>query len=296
MDNLKRLQFLKNSAFQLKETCPAVASFLLWTHSCIPDGKIKSSGVCKHCFQILHPENHRVRLKSKKKITTQTRKLLQRKAANWKLTLKQLRKLWKYEKSQNKLLVTCYTCKETSRFNGARRRSLAVRPHIPRSLTKTKTDIKTLEGRRMPQSTEKATKYSPHVNKLSSEIKSPAITPRIVMIVECNTPKSHAIALTGFPPSYCFNNLWFHFQINTFPLPLAAAITRSGFAAFGSHDALYSNTFKRKLNRDNTTTLKSRVIHEIGYVRYVTFSDRDYGHICDQTLSEWMLSSIHLYL
>ncbi|XP_059801541.1 UPF0711 protein C18orf21 homolog isoform X2 [Hypanus sabinus] len=178
MDNLKRLQFLKNSAFQLKETCPAVASFLLWTHSCIPDGKIKSSGVCKHCFQILHPENHRVHLKPKKKITTQTRKLLQHKAANWKLTLKQLRKLWKYEKSQNKLLVTCYTCKETSRFNGAKRRSLAVRPHIPRSLTKNKSDIKTLEGRRMPQSTEKATKYSPLVNKLSSEIKSPATTPR----------------------------------------------------------------------------------------------------------------------
>ncbi|XP_069769510.1 UPF0711 protein C18orf21 homolog [Narcine bancroftii] len=179
MDNFKRLQFLKNSAFQLKETCPAVASFLLWTHNSIADGKNKSSGVCRHCFQFLHPGNHRVRLKSKKKMTVQIKKLLEHKAANWKLNLRQQWKLWKYRKSENKLLVTCYTCKETSRFNGAKRRSLAVRPHIPRSLiNKTKADIKTLEARRMPQSAEKTTRYSPHLNKLSLESESPATTSR----------------------------------------------------------------------------------------------------------------------
>ncbi|XP_078270550.1 UPF0711 protein C18orf21 homolog [Rhinoraja longicauda] len=182
MDNLKRLQFLRNSAFHLKETCPAVASFLLWTHNSIADGKNKSSGVCKHCFQFLRPGNHRVRLKPRRKMTPQIKKLLQHQAANWKLNLKQQRKLWKYWKSPNKLLVTCYTCEETSRFNGARRRSLAVRPRIPRSLTKTKTDIKPLEARGIPQSTEKATKYSPSVTKSSSESRSPATTPRTSVV------------------------------------------------------------------------------------------------------------------
>ncbi|XP_032870233.1 UPF0711 protein C18orf21 homolog [Amblyraja radiata] len=190
MDNLKRLQFLRNSAFHLKETCPAVASFLLWTHDSIADGKNKSSGVCKHCFQYLRPGNHRVRLKPRKKMTPQIKKLLQHQAANWKLNLKQQRKLWKYWKCPNKLLVTCYTCKETSRFNGARRRSLAVRPHIPRSLAKTKTDLKTLEARRMPQSTEKATKYSPNVNKSSSESKSQATTPRTSVVTPSTSSPS----------------------------------------------------------------------------------------------------------
>ncbi|XP_067913998.1 UPF0711 protein C18orf21 homolog [Heterodontus francisci] len=176
-DVVKRLQFLKNSAFQLKETCPAEARYLLWTCHSVTDMKVKPEGVCSHCFQCFLPGNHRVRLKSKMKMTVQIKKLLQREATNWKLNLKQVRQLQKYRNSRSTLLVTCYTCNETSRLYGANRASLPARPRIPRSLSKTKTDMKTLEAR-MPQSTGQDTSYSPHLNKSGSKTKSPATTPR----------------------------------------------------------------------------------------------------------------------
>uniref|UniRef100_UPI00398EC2FB UPF0711 protein C18orf21 homolog n=1 Tax=Pristiophorus japonicus TaxID=55135 RepID=UPI00398EC2FB len=177
-DVAKRLQFLKNSAFQLKEACPAEARYLLWTYHSVTDMKVKPEGICSHCFQCFLPGNHRVRLKSKRKMTVQIKKLLQHEAANWKLNLKQVRQLQKYRNSRSTLLVTCYTCKETSRFYGANRTCLAAVPRIPRSLNKTKTDMKTLEARRTPQSTGQATSYSPHLNKSSSKSKSPTTTPR----------------------------------------------------------------------------------------------------------------------
>ncbi|XP_072416905.1 UPF0711 protein C18orf21 homolog [Chiloscyllium punctatum] len=174
---VKRLQSLKKLAFQLKETCPAEARYLLWTCRVIAGTKVNPEGVCSHCFECLLPGNHRVRLKSKRRMTVQIKKLLRREAANWKLNLKQVRQLQKYRNSRSTLLVTCYTCKETSKFYGANRMCLPARPRIPRSLSKTKTDMKTLEAR-TPQSMQQETHYSPLTNKSSSKSKCPATTPR----------------------------------------------------------------------------------------------------------------------
>ncbi|XP_020366877.2 UPF0711 protein C18orf21 homolog [Rhincodon typus] len=99
----KRLQFLKNLAFQLKETCPAEARYLLWTCQSITGVKVNPEGVCSHCFECFLPGNHRVRLKSKRRMTVQIKKLLQREAANWKLNLKQVRQLQKYRNSRSTL-------------------------------------------------------------------------------------------------------------------------------------------------------------------------------------------------
>ncbi|XP_043574990.1 UPF0711 protein C18orf21 homolog [Chiloscyllium plagiosum] len=174
---VKRLQSLKKLAFQLKDACPAEARYLLWTCQVIAGTKVNPEGVCSHCFECLLPGNHRVRLKSKRRITEKIKKLLRREAANWKLNLKQVRQLQKYRNSKSTLLVTCYTCKETSKFYGANRMCLPARPRIPRSLSKTKTDMKTLEAK-MPQSVQQETRYSPLTNKSSSKSKCPATTPR----------------------------------------------------------------------------------------------------------------------
>ncbi|XP_038652990.1 UPF0711 protein C18orf21 homolog isoform X4 [Scyliorhinus canicula] len=107
-DVAKRLQFLKNSAFQLKEACPAEARYLLWIHQSVTGMKVKPEGVCSHCFQCFLPGNHRVRLKSKRRMTRQIKKLLQREAANWKFNLKQVRQLQKYRNSRSTLNICLY--------------------------------------------------------------------------------------------------------------------------------------------------------------------------------------------
>ncbi|XP_041040057.1 UPF0711 protein C18orf21 homolog isoform X1 [Carcharodon carcharias] len=197
-DVAKRLQFLKNSAFQLKETCPAEARYLLWTHQSVTGMKVKPEGVCSHCFECFLPGNHRVRLKSKKRMKWQIKKLLQCEAADWKLNLKQVRQLQKYRNSRSILLVTCYTCKETSRFYGANRTSLPVRPRIPRSLSKTKTNMKALEAR-TPQSTRQETSYSPLLNKSGSKSKSPATTSRNKQTLQCALRTSVSAPSTSSP-------------------------------------------------------------------------------------------------
>ncbi|XP_060706177.1 UPF0711 protein C18orf21 homolog [Hemiscyllium ocellatum] len=187
---VKRLQSLKKLAFQLKETCPAEARYLLWTCQVITGTKVNPEAVCSHCFECLLPGNHRVRLKPKRRITVQIKKLLRREAANWKLNLKQVRQLQKYRNSRSTLLVTCYTCKETSKFYGANRMCLPARPRIPRSLSKTKTDMKTLEAR-APQSMQQETRYSPLTNKSSSKSKCPATTSR----TSVSTPSTSSASL-----------------------------------------------------------------------------------------------------
>lgn len=60
--------------------------------------------VCPFCFQFLLPDNHRVRLKPKMRITPQIRKLLQREAKKYKLNFKQGKLLKRYKESKNVLV------------------------------------------------------------------------------------------------------------------------------------------------------------------------------------------------
>ncbi|XP_067426058.1 UPF0711 protein C18orf21 homolog isoform X2 [Emydura macquarii macquarii] len=89
------------------------------------DNKTDRERMCPYCFQFLVPDNHRVRLKPKMKVTPRIQKLLNREAKNHKLNLKQTKLLKKYKDSRSVLLVTCKTCNKTTRHNGKSRDFLA---------------------------------------------------------------------------------------------------------------------------------------------------------------------------
>ncbi|KAL8165862.1 UNVERIFIED_CONTAM: hypothetical protein K2H54_055759 [Gekko kuhli] len=115
-------RFLEESARRMAGACPAQARFLLWTRSNMEGKNANSAGqVCPFCFQILIPGNHRVRLKPKMRITPQIRKLLHREAKKYKLNFKQGKLLKRYRESKNVLLITCNTCKKTTRHYGKSR-------------------------------------------------------------------------------------------------------------------------------------------------------------------------------
>ncbi|KAM9163444.1 UPF0711 protein C18orf21 homolog [Pangshura tecta] len=89
------------------------------------DKKPNRERICPYCFQFLVPDNHRVRLKPKMKLTPRIQKLLNREAKNHKLNLKQTKLLKKYKDSRSVLLVTCNTCNKTTRHHGKSRDFLA---------------------------------------------------------------------------------------------------------------------------------------------------------------------------
>ncbi|XP_026534072.1 UPF0711 protein C18orf21 homolog isoform X1 [Notechis scutatus] len=117
-----KCRFLKTAARQLAGTCPAQARFLLWTLSNI-EGKKEHlvNPVCCYCFQFLFPKNYRMRLLPKMKITSRIEKILNLEKKNYRLSLKQTKFLRKYKESKNALLITCNSCKKTTRHYGMSR-------------------------------------------------------------------------------------------------------------------------------------------------------------------------------
>uniref|UniRef100_A0A8C5SAE1 Uncharacterized protein n=1 Tax=Laticauda laticaudata TaxID=8630 RepID=A0A8C5SAE1_LATLA len=77
--------------------------------------------VCYYCFQFLFPKNYRMRLLPKMKITSRIEKILNREKKNYRLSLKQTKFLRKYKESKNVLLITCNSCKKTTRHYGMSR-------------------------------------------------------------------------------------------------------------------------------------------------------------------------------
>ncbi|XP_074844114.1 UPF0711 protein C18orf21 homolog [Carettochelys insculpta] len=140
----RRRRFLEGAARALMGTCPAQARFLMWMCHSEKDNKADKERICPHCFQFLIPDNHRVRLKPKMKVTPRIQKLLNREAKNHKLNLKQTKLLKKYKDSRSVLLVTCSTCNKTTRHYGKSRDFLATatsRSGTPKSKPGSKTPI-----------------------------------------------------------------------------------------------------------------------------------------------------------
>ncbi|KAG8139675.1 hypothetical protein E2320_002419 [Naja naja] len=121
-EKMGKCRFLKAAARQLAGTCPAQARFLLWTLSNI-EGKKEHlvNPVCYYCFQFLFPKNYRMRLLPKMKITSRIEKILNLEKKNYRLSLKQTKFLRKYKESKNALLITCNSCKKTTRHYGMSR-------------------------------------------------------------------------------------------------------------------------------------------------------------------------------
>ncbi|XP_034272215.1 UPF0711 protein C18orf21 homolog [Pantherophis guttatus] len=123
-----KCRFLKSAARQLAGTCPGQARFLLWTLSNI-EGKKEHpvNPVCCYCFQFLFANNYRIRLLPKMKITSRTEKILNLEKKNYRLSLKQTKLLRKYKESKNALLITCNSCKKTTRHYGMSREEYSLK-------------------------------------------------------------------------------------------------------------------------------------------------------------------------
>uniref|UniRef100_A0A803JRP1 Chromosome 18 open reading frame 21 n=1 Tax=Xenopus tropicalis TaxID=8364 RepID=A0A803JRP1_XENTR len=124
--------------------------------------------------KLFMPDNYKVRLKPKLKISPSIERLLKKEAKNHRLTLKQTRLLRKYKLAKSMLMVTCSTCSKVSKYAGESRHLLANGPGTPKTLrVNASTDLRI----RTPGSSRK-TNLSHSEEKLSSKGKSPVLTPR----------------------------------------------------------------------------------------------------------------------
>lgn len=165
-------KFLKRAAVVVKDLCPGLSRHLL---SVCPVPKTVTSekkGICPFCFQIFTPDNRKVRLRPKMKITPRIEILLKREAKCHRLNLKQTKLLRKYKCSRSVLVVTCNTCKMVSKYPGESRNGLANGPGTP----KTKRNFGSPDLRTPGSNRKVNLSYSEE--KLSSKSKSPVLTPR----------------------------------------------------------------------------------------------------------------------
>ncbi|XP_068432473.1 UPF0711 protein C18orf21 homolog isoform X1 [Clinocottus analis] len=177
----KSVSFLLDASLLYKDTCPELSRFFLqWPVKAKAPAKQKSSrllqstSACSYCYQWLQPDNHRVRLRPKRRPSARVQSVLRRKARGKRLSLVQRNLLQRFQKSCSVLMATCHTCSKTSRHNGVNREFMATHG-TPGSAGKHKT----------PQSTHRANMTTP---KTPSKDKTPAHTPR--SSTSSNTPGS----------------------------------------------------------------------------------------------------------
>ncbi|XP_076610942.1 UPF0711 protein C18orf21 homolog isoform X1 [Chaetodon auriga] len=167
--------FLLDASLLYKETCPELSRFLLQCHVKSKAGPkqnssdlLQSTSVCPHCYQWLQPDNHRMRLRPKRRPSARVQSVLRRKARGKRLSLLQKNLLHCFQKSSSVLMATCHTCNTTSRHKGMNRdfiTTLAKTHSTPGSAGKHKT----------PQSTNRANMSTP---KTPGKDKTPVHTPR----------------------------------------------------------------------------------------------------------------------
>ncbi|XP_073532734.1 UPF0711 protein C18orf21 homolog [Phyllobates terribilis] len=168
-----RNKFLREAAAAVKDTCPGLSRHLMSLHRLPEKKKRKEKGICPFCFQIRLPDNHKVRLKPKMKITPQIENLLKKEAKCHRLNLKQAKLLRKYKLSRSCLVVTCNTCQMISRYPGESRIVIANSPGTPKIIRNfASPDL------RKPGSNRKVN-LSYSEEKLGSKTRSPVLTPRL---------------------------------------------------------------------------------------------------------------------
>ncbi|KAG8442567.1 hypothetical protein GDO86_011382 [Hymenochirus boettgeri] len=163
-------RFLEEAAWRLKDSCPGLSRYLLSRRSISEKKGDCIENICPFCFQFFTPDNHKVRLKPKLKISPCVERLLRKEKKNHRLNLKQTRLLKKYKLVKGMLMVTCSTCSKVSKYAGESRHLLSVSPGTPKMVS---TDLR----KRTPVSNRKK-QLSSSEEKLSSNGKSPVLTPR----------------------------------------------------------------------------------------------------------------------
>ncbi|XP_070840967.1 UPF0711 protein C18orf21 homolog isoform X2 [Chaetodon trifascialis] len=195
--------FLLDASVLYKDTCPELSRFLLQSHvkskgrkekfSCL----LQSTSVCPHCYQWLQPDNHRMRLRPKRRPSARVQSVLRRKARGKRLSLLQKNLLHCFQKSSSVLMATCHTCNTTSRHKGMNRdfiTTLAKTHSTPGSAGKHKT----------PQSTNRANMSTP---KTPGKDKTPVHTPRSSTSSNISGSSSSSSKSTSKPKNWVVQRL-----------------------------------------------------------------------------------------
>ncbi|KAI7798451.1 UPF0711 protein C18orf21 homolog [Triplophysa rosa] len=159
-------EFLVNASLIYKDICPEQSRFLMRRHqrnaAALPD-----SMLCPFCYQWRLPDNHRVRLRPKRKPTARIRRLLKRQSMGKRLSREETVVLQKFKRATNALMATCYTCDKLSRLPGTNREILA-------TPSKSRGTPWSASKNRTPQSAKRATPKSAFSDQ------TPSKTPRSV--------------------------------------------------------------------------------------------------------------------
>ncbi|XP_072009078.1 UPF0711 protein C18orf21 homolog isoform X2 [Engystomops pustulosus] len=165
--------YLRKAAVAMKDICPGLSRHLMSLHHLPKQIKMEEKGICPYCYQILLPDNHKVRLKPKMKITPQIESLIKKEANCYRLNLKQTKLLRKYKLSRSCLVVTCNTCRVVSKYPGESRIVIANSP----GTTQRKRNFGSPDLRKPGFNQKVNLSYSEE--KLSSKTQSPVLAPRI---------------------------------------------------------------------------------------------------------------------
>lgn len=124
--------FLLNASLLYKDRCPELSRFLLQSpmkYNPPPSrklsGLLQDAVVCPYCCQWLQPDNHRVRLRPKRRPSTRVQRVLLREARGKWLSPVQRNMLRRFRRSSSTLMATCHTCTKTSRHKGMNRDFIA---------------------------------------------------------------------------------------------------------------------------------------------------------------------------
>ncbi|XP_034096918.1 UPF0711 protein C18orf21 homolog isoform X3 [Gymnodraco acuticeps] len=133
-----------------------------------PSTLLQNTSMCQYCYQWLHPNNYRMRLRPKRRPSARVQSVLRRKARGKRLSLMQKDLLQRFQKSSSVLMATCHTCNQTSRHRGMNREFLS-------GLAKTHSTPGSVGKYKTPQSTHRANMPTP---KTPGKDKTPVHTPR----------------------------------------------------------------------------------------------------------------------
>ncbi|XP_049607823.1 UPF0711 protein C18orf21 homolog isoform X2 [Syngnathus scovelli] len=128
--------FRFNASLLFQESCPEESRFFLEKYfACLDKKKPGSSAValdktlvCQYCFQLLRPDNQRLRLKPKRRPSARVQRLLWRRAEGKALSLLQKRRLHHFWTSSSVLMATCHACSKTTKHKGMNREFLSTFP------------------------------------------------------------------------------------------------------------------------------------------------------------------------
>ncbi|XP_075897482.1 UPF0711 protein C18orf21 homolog [Nelusetta ayraudi] len=161
--------FLLNASQLYMDTCPGVSRYLMHRHVTTKAPVDRTGLLCPSCHQWLQPDNHRVRLRPKRRPSARLQLILRRSAAGKHLSTSESKLLRRFRASSSTLMATCHACNTTSRHKGMNRDFIA-------SLAKTHSSTPGSAGKhKTPQS---ASRSSTSTSKTAGKNKTPSHTPR----------------------------------------------------------------------------------------------------------------------